>query len=81
MPCTILCGGEFCRQQFLVIVLVTNRNMLLDVSPQLAVGNADHHHWKRIVLMSEQGGFSFPEEPLQLKGRLFESMPIVFRSV
>ena len=52
MPCTIFRDGEFCYQQFLVIEPVAYRDMLPNISPQLAVKDADHHHREGIVLMA-----------------------------
>ena len=63
MPCTIFRSGELRGQQFLVVEPVANRNMLPEVRPQVAVRNADHHHWKGIVLMSEKCRFTFREYP------------------
>ena len=44
-------------------IALANRNMLPEVRPQVAVRNADHHHWKGIVLMAEKCRFTFREYP------------------
>ena len=60
MPYVVFRDGKFRDQQFLVIELVTHRNMLPDVRPQLIVRDAGHHHRKGMVLMAEKALFHIP---------------------